>query len=217
MTAVLGVDGCRAGWVGALVEDNEVAWLALPDIRAALDVDAAVVAVDMPLGLPPRGRRECDLLAKTTLGRAHSRVFLAPPRGVLAAADYSAAGPLHRELADGKGMSVQTWHILDRIREVDEVALDPRLVEVHPELSFAELAGRVLAPKRTSLGRRERVAALRIWLPGLADVPRGAHALDALDALAAAWSARRWLTGEARTVPADPPQDGRGRPMRIVT
>ena len=217
MTAVLGVDGCRGGWVGALVEDKEVAWLALPDIRAALDVDAAVIAVDMPLGLPPRGRRDCDLLAKAALGRAHARVFLAPPRGVLAATCYADAGPLHRELAYGKGMSVQTWHILDRIREVDEVGLDPRLVEVHPELSFAELAGRVLAPKRTALGREERVAALRTWLPGLADVPRGGHALDALDALAAAWSARRWLAGVARTLPADPPRDGRGRPMRIVT
>ena len=36
--------------------------------------------------------------AKALLGRAHPRVFLAPPRGVLAAATYAEAGRLHREL-----------------------------------------------------------------------------------------------------------------------
>jgi predicted RNase H-like nuclease len=97
---------------------------------------------------------------------------------------------------------------------VDARAEDPRLVEVHPELSFAALAGRVLPSKRTPAGRADRLAVLRGWLPGLADVPPG-H--DGLDALAAAWSARRWHLGMARTLPADPPLDARGRPMRIVT
>ena len=41
---------------------------------------------------PATGRRDCDVLAKAALGRAHSRVFLAPPRGVLSAGSYD--GPL---------------------------------------------------------------------------------------------------------------------------
>ena len=103
------------------------------------------------------------------------------------------------------------------MREVDDAADDPRLVEVHPELSFAALAGRVLDRKRTAAGRAQRLAALRSWLPGLdlASVPSGD---DAPDALAAAWSGRRWLDGVARVLPGgEPPQDSRGRPMRIVT
>ncbi|HYJ77607.1 MAG TPA: DUF429 domain-containing protein, partial [Actinomycetes bacterium] len=83
--AVLGVDGCRGGWMGALVADGAVTWLRFGDITAALAVGAAVVGVDMPIGLPATGRRECDLLAKKTLGAAHPRVFLTPPRAVLAA------------------------------------------------------------------------------------------------------------------------------------
>lgn len=214
MTAVLGVDGCRRGWVGALVDADRVSWLALPDIGAALSLDVEAVGVDMPVGLPETGRRECDLLAKQTLGRAHPRVFLTPPRGVLAATSYAEAGPLHRDLTGGLGMSVQTWGLMDKIREVDARAEDRRLVEVHPELSFALLAGRVLPSKHTPAGRAERLRALRGWLPGLAGVPAGD---DGLDALAVAWSAARWLAGSARTLPADPPDDARGRPMRIVT
>ena len=142
-------------------------WLALPDVRAALAVDADVVAIDMPIGLPDTGRRACDLQAKRLLGAAHPRVFLAPPRGVLDCPDHPTASARHRELAGGAGLSIQTWHIVDRMREVDDAADDPRLVEVHPELSFAALAGRVLDRKRTAAGRAERLAALRTWLPGL--------------------------------------------------
>jgi predicted RNase H-like nuclease len=214
MTRVLGVDGCRGGWVGALLDDDAVTWLRLPDVDAVLSVGADAVGIDMPIGLPPRGRRECDLLAKRLLGRAHPRVFLTPPRAVLAAATYEEAGSLHRRLVDGKGLSWQTWHLLAKVAEVDSRADDPRLVEVHPELSFALLAGRVLPPKRTAEGRGARLDVLRRWLPGLTDAPPGD---DAPDALAAAWSAARWLAGSARTLPADPPRDQAGRPMRIVS
>jgi hypothetical protein len=72
----------------------------------------------------------------------------------------------------------------------------------------------VLPSKRTAAGREERLATLRGWLPGLEVVPPGD---DGPDALAAAWSALRWQDGTARTLPADPPLDARGRPMRIVT
>jgi predicted RNase H-like nuclease len=115
---------------------------------------------------------------------------------------------------------VQTWHIVDRIAEVDDFADDERLVEVHPELSFAALAGRVLAPKRTAEGRAERLAALDRWLPGAVGrtgLPSGPLAIDARDALAAAGSAQRHLAGTASVRPAEPPRDERGRLMRIVT
>ncbi len=214
MSAVLGVDGARGSWVGALVDGDRVSWSVLRDIDAALALDVEAVGVDMPIGLPATGRRECDLLAKRVLGRAHPRVFLTPPRGVLDAGSYADARPLHRDLTGGLGMSAQTWGLIDRVREVDARADDPRLVEVHPELSFALLSGRVLAPKRTAEGRAERIGALRSWLPGLGEVPAGD---DGLDALVAAWSAARWLAGRARTLPEVPPRDERGRPMRIVT
>jgi predicted RNase H-like nuclease len=219
VTRVLGLDGERGGWAGALVEDGRVRWLRLASVEEALDWDAGVIGVDMPLGLPARGRRTCDLLAKRLLGRAHPRVFLAPPRGVLAAVTYDEANRLHRDLTDGAGLSVQTWHLVPKMREVDAAADDPRLVEVHPELSFVALAGTpaALPSKKTPDGRALRTALLRRWLPDLDardGVPRGD---DALDALAAAWSAARWVAGTARSLPERPTYDEHGRPMRIVT
>lgn len=217
MSAVLGLDGARGGWAGALVDGDRVRFLTVPTIADALRLDVAAIGVDMPIGLPAHGRRACDLAAKHVLGRAHSRVFLAPPRPVLGATTYADAAALHRAHADGMGLSVQTWNIVARIIEVDLVADDPRLVEVHPELSFARLAGAVLVGKRTSPGREARLAAVRQVWPDLPEVPRGD---DALDALAVAWSAQRWLRGDAQVLPggaAGLPYDGWGRPMRIVT
>lgn len=215
MTRVLGVDGCRGGWVGALVAGARVTWHHFGSIAEALALPVAVVGVDMPVGLPATGRRRCDLEAKALLGRAHARVFLAPPRGVLDATTYDEAGRLHRALTGGLGLSVQTWHLVPKIREVDAVAGDPRLVEVHPELSLAALGGDGPLPsKKTAAGRAARVALLTGWLGDLGDLPAGD---DGLDALAVAWSAQRWLAGRARTLPGVPAYDQTGRPMRIVT
>lgn len=217
MTTVLGVDGCRGGWVGALVEGRRVSWHRFATIAEALALPVAAIGVDMPVGLPSTGRRGCDLEAKALLGRAHPRVFLAPPRGVLAAATYEEAGRLHRKLTGGLGLSVQTWHLVPKIREVDAVADDPRIVEVHPELSLAALgAAGPLPSKKTAAGRAARVAVLTGWLGDehVGDLPAGD---DGLDALAVAWSAQRWLAGRARTLPGVPTYDENGRPMRIVT
>jgi predicted RNase H-like nuclease len=213
MTRVLGVDGAKGGWVAALVEGDDVRWLRLAHIREALTHDVMAIGVDMPIGLPQRGRRECDLLAKRALGRAHPRVFLAPPRDVLDATSYVDAGARHRAHTGGLGLSVQTWHIVERIREVDAVADDPRLVEVHPELSFARLAGEVLVSKHSAAGRVARLQTLRRRWPRLDGLPAGD---DALDALAAAWSAERWVQGTAESMPVQAPVDERERPMRIV-
>jgi predicted RNase H-like nuclease len=218
VTRILGVDGARGGWLAVLTDTDDeagddLAWLPLATISQALALDVSVVAVDMPIGLPRAGRRDCDLLAKRVLGRAHPRVFLAPPRDVLNATSYDDAGARHRAHADGRGLSVQTWNIVDKIREVDAVADDPRLVEVHPELSFARLAGAVLVSKHGPDGRPARLRALARRWPGLHDVPAG-H--DGVDALAAAWSGERWLRGEAESLPDVAPRDDLGRPMRIV-
>jgi predicted RNase H-like nuclease len=226
VSAVLGVDGARGGWAGALVDGDDVRFVTFASIEEALALDVRAIGVDMPIGLPGHGRRACDLAAKRTLGRAHARVFLAPPRAVLAATSYADAAARHRAHTGGHGLSVQTWNIVARIVEVDRVAQDPRLVEVHPELSFARIAGEVLASKKSAAGRAARIAALRQVWPRLAAVPRGD---DALDALAVAWSAGRWLAGTAETLPPAevtdggdgappaPAYDDLGRPMRIVT
>jgi predicted RNase H-like nuclease len=213
-SAVLGVDGCPGGWIGALVDGSVVSWLLLPDAASVLAGPAAAVGIDMPIGLPAAGPRTCDVAARALLGARRSSVFPAPVRSVLDASSYDEACHLSRA-ASGKALSQQAWHLVPRIADVDAHLTDhDRVVEVHPELVFARLAG-PLPPKKTPDGAGLRVAALRSWLPdGWPPPPRPARQDDALDALACAWTAARWLRGEADVLGGD--LDERGTPMRIV-
>ncbi len=212
--AVLGVDGCPGGWVGALVGSGGISWHA-GSLSELLTLPAAVVAVDIPLGLPSGAdRRTCDVSAAARLGVQRSSVFPAPPRAVLAARDHVEASVLSRA-AGSVGVSLQTWNIVPKIREADGLR-DPRLLEVHPELSFRELSGQVLPRKKLLAGRLARQAALQAWrsveLPSTR--PGRAAPDDCLDALACAWTAQRWLRGEAEVLGGE--RDGTGQVMRIV-
>lgn len=228
--AVLGVDGCPGGWIGALVRGRSVEWRMLSDAATILAVDAAVIAMDIPIGLPEPGagfRRLADLAARDFLrpSGAGNAVFFTPVRAVVAAATYDRGNVLSRELT-GHGLSKQTWNIVDRIAAVDEALGHPpdaRVIEVHPEVSFRLLDAGVNVPKRTARGVGQRISALASFVnitEALADVPAGPGLDDCLDACAAAWSAQRWMTGDARVFGLDAggrtATDFRGRPMRII-
>lgn len=218
MPLVAGVDGRRGGWVVALIgADHRLAGLDyVPSLTPLVeDPRPAVIAIDMPIGLSTSGPRECDLAARQALKPFTARVFPAPVRVALEHPDDYAAACAASERVSGKALSRQTWNLVRSIREVDELADDPRLVECHPELSFALLNGHpIAATKKTAAGRAERLAALRTWLPDLDDPPYGD---DGLDALACAWTAARIAEGRAVTLPSGEPRlDERGRIMRIV-
>lgn len=216
-----GVDGCRTGWavaVGPAAGGGPVeAWVA-PTLAEVLALDVAVVGVDMPIGLPPHGTRACDREARRRVGPRRSSVFPAPARGVLGAATWEAANERSRAI-DGRGLARQTFGLLARIEEVDALltpALQERVVEVHPEVSFARLAGRFLPfPKRAPQGRELR---RRLVAEVFADVPvrlPGAAADDLLDACAVLWSAQRRARGE-HDVLGDGEVDERGLRMEVV-
>lgn len=224
------MDGCRAGWV--VVTTAAAGPAPVDSVRVVARIAEVVddlrrgrlsaVAVDMPLGLPRQGPRSSDALLRRRLGPRRSSVFPTPPRGVLGAGDHAEAVARSRRI-EGRGISVQAFNLLGRIAELDE-ATDPsladRLVEAHPESAFAELAGAPLDhTKRTATGRRQRLELLAEPFPvsgELLSAPlRGARPDDVLDAAAVAWTARRWLAGEALVIGDDGP-DERGIPMRVV-
>lgn len=219
VTSVLGVDGCPGAWVGALVQEGRITWHH-GDFAAMLDLGADVVAVDIPIGLPTgAARRRADVEAKAVLGAQRSSVFFVPPRVVLDAPTQAEATLLSRA-AGSVGVSIQTFFILDKVAEVDELLRarrDAPVVEVHPEVSLRRFGGVPLPPKRTLPGRTARLALLRTWLPSLAlpaPLPGRSRPDDCLDAVACAWSGTRWLTGEAEVLGDE--TDAEGLPMRIV-
>jgi predicted RNase H-like nuclease len=238
-----GVDGCHGGWLVVLAELRAGSVRAarchlLPDFAAvlALTQDAGRVAVDMPIGLLEAGRaggRDCDRAARRLLGRGASSVFSPPVRGALGAADYCEALARNRARAgtrggDGPGLSRQAFHLLPKLRQVDACMtpmVQERVVEGHPELAFAELAGGNLDSKRRAEGRGARRALLiphyGHHLPD-AEVLRarwGRKALaadDILDASVLALTAHRIRVGEGHRLPKEePPRDAKGLRMEI--
>jgi predicted RNase H-like nuclease len=163
-------------------------------------VEAKFVGVDIPIGIPIGGTRPADAAARRFVGPRASSVFTTPIRPVLEASTYAEARLIATELT-GKSVSAQTYALARRILEVDEYAREERVIEVHTEVSFRELAERPLGSKHRVQGLVERRALLEeagIDLP--ASVPRIAEP-DLLDATAAAWSASRYARGEAVPLP----------------
>lgn len=211
--AVVGVDGCAAGWVGVVLgraaAPQGVFAATLHDLARQVP-DAAGFGVDIPIGLPVRGERSADLAARLALGPRRSSVFSTPVREALTAATHARATQVSRELT-GKGISRQAYGLAPRILEAEAwvVDLDVPVWEVHPELSFTTLLGYpARASKKTWSGIRERVTALAaagIELGDLGEAGRRAAVDDVVDAAAAAWSAQRLLAGRGVAYP-DPPE-----------
>ena len=199
---VAGVDIAGGGWAVVVLEGGRLVDAFRCDTFAdALVVDADVIGVDIPIGIPICGSRAADIAARRFVGPRASSVFTTPVRPVLEAPSYEDARRIATELT-GKSVSAQTYALGGRILEVDEYAhTDSRVIEVHPEVSFRELATRPLQSKHRQDGLIERRALLEeagIDLPQT--VPRVAEP-DLLDATVAAWTASRYARGEALPLP----------------
>jgi predicted RNase H-like nuclease len=167
----------------------------------------ALVAVDMPIGLPDASRRRADVLARGELGPRRSSVFMTPVRAALDEDTHARASAVNRERA-GEGISTQAFNLRPKLKEVEALAFGHayRFVEVHPEVSFARVAGRPLtASKKTPEGQRMRRDLLAMVGIGVATSVAGAAVDDVLDAAVAAWSGRRVVLGAASSLP-DPPE-----------
>jgi predicted RNase H-like nuclease len=220
---VLGVDGCRGGWLAAYAEDDgSVRWQHVTTFRAVHEAEADVIGVDVPIGLPDMGVRACDVEARRLLGRRASSVFAAPARAVLDCASYADARALLTSRGLGS-MSAQAFGIVRAVRDVDgclSSADEGRIVEVHPEVAFTLLnGGEPLPGKRLADGHRQRLDLLRRTWPDVeavaAAAPAPAQPDDVLDALVCAVVARRWRDGAAMVL-GDGQRDARNILMRIV-
>jgi predicted RNase H-like nuclease len=197
-TWLAGVDGCRSGWIAAFVRPvgEEVSvriFRHFADVLAAPEAPA-IVAVDIPIGLPDRigpDGRGPERAIRPLLGARQSSVFPVPSRPAV----YAEIGPFedarsrsaaHQRackvaLATSdppKRIPIQTFSIFPKIREVDAVLRSnskfaKRVFETHPELAFWRLNGeRPLAePKKVKGAGNEPGLALRRHLLVAAGLP----------------------------------------------
>jgi predicted RNase H-like nuclease len=210
---VLGVDACRAGWVGIALTGDRIEAYQTRGIADLVDAAAAdgpleVIAVDIPIGMPDNTRRQADVEARRAVGLLASSVFMTPVRGTLEYGDHGSASAHNRERV-GEGISIQAFGILPKVREVDLwLPHAPcRVVEVHPEVSFATLNGAPLeVRKHTWTGARLRhrlLADAGIDIRDIGEPGAKAGVDDVLDAAVAAWTARRVLAGTASSLPPE--------------
>ena len=234
-----GLDGCRAGWIAAFVrpagDEVRVRTVArFADVLTAPEAPA-IVAVDIPIGLPdrigPEGRGP-ERAIRPLLGARQSSVFSVPPRAAIAAEDFGAACMAALAASEPpRKVSKQLFMIAPKIREVDlalraEPAFVARVREVHPELAFWRLNGEraltepkkvkgVCYPPGLALRRDLLVAAGIPASVVMSAPPKGAGADDLLDALACAAIARRLHAGQAQPFPDPPGRDAFGLPIAI--
>lgn len=213
---VLGVDACPFGWVGALLVPGaprprvilgETIGQLVEMVRA--DVDILVVGIDIPIGLPDSTPRQADALARTELTGRASTVFTTLTRSAYLADTRVEADAVNRRLS-GQGVGAQAFALKAKILEVDawlRTRPTVEVIEVHPEVSFAAMAGAPLPSKRSEEGRAQRLATLAASGIARPSVLKGSGYApdDVLDACAVAWSAHRRATGDARRLP-DPPE-----------
>jgi predicted RNase H-like nuclease len=229
-----GADGCAGGWMTAFVRPagGEVRLRVVPQFAAIATAPEApaVIAVDMPIGLPARigpGGRGPERAVRPLLGERQSSVFPVPSRKAIYALTHPDACRVALLTSDPpRSVQMQLFRIAPRIREVDGVlradaALAARVFEVHPELAFWRLNGeRPLAlPKKVKpgLALRRKLLIAAGFPRAVVDAPppKGAGPDDVLDALACAAIARRIHAGLARSFPEAPQRDECGLPMAI--
>ena len=225
---VAGVDGAQKGWLVAYLPlgHGSEAYLTRYETfqrvkTSVLELGCSTVGVDMPIGLQLTGARQSDIEARKRLGSRRSTLFPTPSAIVLDATSYEDALKRSRDQT-GKGISIQTWNLIPQIREVRN-AVQPAdsntYIECHPESSFVALVENPLVSKKTPEGIQQRITALRNIVPDIDKIveqlPKKCKIDDALDAFAAAWSARRFSQGEAIILGGDK-YDEQGYPLRLV-
>lgn len=214
---VLGVDACKSGWVGIRLAADVTAHFARTIDELVTETDK-VIAIDIPIGLNDDAHRRADLLGREFLGRRSASLFMTPVRAALEAGTHELGSAINKRHT-GQGISIQAFSLRTSILQVDAwlPSAPCPVIEVHPEMSFAEMAGAPLAERKKTWAGAERRRALLAAagiLPagGLDGVDAGVD--DVLDAAAAAWTARRFLLGEAISVPS-PPDHVNGREIAI--
>lgn len=230
---VVGVDGCRGGWFGvALGTDRNWAidvYKTINELWNAMN-SPSMMLIDIPIGLPDTNKRICDLEARKLLGRRGSSIFTVPCRMALQTKSYRQACRINKQVM-GIKISIQTWNIAAKIKEVDTwlqhtPAAQRRVRESHPELCFWALAGKhaMAHSKKTAQGFTERLSTLLKHCSQTAAIVEQALDQfrrkdlardDILDALVLAVAAR-FSAGKPNMVPLKPPTDQKGRPMEIV-
>lgn len=227
----IGVDGCRGGWIAAVMDHGEMRlerYDTITEIIGNYPVYDSFL-VDMVIGLRNSSKQiRPDDLARKELGSRASTIFPVPSRAAVYA-DGEGAQKKANQLTLGKSLSKQTSYIIPKIKEIDIfLSANPKyknkILESHPELDFARLSGSVLlSRKKHADGMNDRIAILSNYLPNnpLDKLKETAKKLkcnadDLVDAICLVVTASLASHGQCETIPANPERDETGLFMMLT-
>ena len=227
----MGVDGCRGGWVAAVLDHGDLRLerydMVDPLVERYPLFDAFLI--DMAVGLRNSSDQvRPDDAARKELGIKGSSVFPIPSRDAVYTNGEEAQKAANLRTL-GKSLAKQSIAIIPKIREVDEFLnshpkYKNRILESHPEVDFSRLNGSVLmSRKKEEPGSSERIAVLSEFLDekdliGIYDKARElkCNQDDLIDAICLAVTGALYAHGQCETIPEKPESDERGLLMQLT-
>lgn len=221
-------------WIAAAYGDDEFDHATVVDgigeLWTAYEDDAVRIAVDVPVGLEDAAApRPNERAARAVLGPRSDAVRPAPVREAARKQRFRTAARVH-ERKTGSELPRDAFDRSRLVAAMDEflATIDearPVVVEAHPELCYRAFAGESMTePSDVAAGYAERMRALAAFdvdapptVQSVAESTAG-HAVPipaVLDVVALGLTVRPG-PGSLRSLPADPPTDERGLPMRYV-
>lgn len=229
----IGVDGCKGGWIAAIMDHADFRVEKYDSIEALINrypkFDAFLI--DMAIGLCERADQlRPDKEAKAELKSKASSVFPVPCRQAV----YETTEEKQKEANKcvlGKSLAKQSIAIIPKIRQVDEfLGSHPEyknvILESHPEIAFSRLNGQILlSRKKEFLGFSERSYILSEYLGDSKDLLKklwdrakelGCAPDDVVDAACTAVTAAMKAHDMCETIPAEPEMDNAGLLMQMT-
>ena len=220
MSNVIGIDGCRAGWIVTKILDNQaLSFQIIHDLNDEYLKNNTLshIGIDIPLGLSPNGKRIAEIEARFLLKKRACTIFSPPTINALKANNYIEACEINFKEC-GKRISKQSWNLFPKIIEAQKF-LENNLVkklkvfEIHPELSFMAMNNMnlVLESKKTIIGKKIRIKLIKRFFPSFSfELVRKKYNKnevlddDILDSISVVWSTQRIVDNIAQFVPKEP-------------
>ena len=220
MSTVIGIDGCRAGWITTQVLDNQL--ISFHIIKNLNDdylkqSNLSHIGIDIPLQLSHTGKRLAEIEARVLLKKRACTIFSPPTLNALRAKNYIDACEVNFKEC-GKRISKQSWNLFPKIKEAHKFLENNSIsklevFEVHPELSFMAMNDMNLidASKKTETGKEIRIKLIQKFFPNFSfESVRNQYKKnqvlddDILDSIAVLWSNQKIIDNNASILPKDP-------------
>mgnify|MGYP003996905619 FL=1 len=219
MSRVIGIDGCKAGWIIAkTLEDKSISFQIIKNLNDDYlkESNVSLIGIDIPLRLSSSGKRLAEIEARVLLKNRACTIFSPPTLNALTAKNYIDACKINFKEC-GKKISKQSWNLFPKIKEAQEFLENKSIIElgvfeVHPELSFMAMndMNLIWASKKTVIGREIRIKLIQKFFPKFSfESVRNKYKKnqvlddDILDSVSVLWSTQRIVDNIAKFVPKD--------------